>query len=188
MKHDLSEMMCLDIYLSNLSSKEYKKTKNTIKGSNIKALPLISWDIYRVHAHKRLIEIKKDLELNHIISLSKRFHWKNDFDELLTENDYDAIIITDLNQKIIWINDGFSSMTGYSKTFAINKTPRFLQGNKTSGTVKKRIKQKIKQNIPFKETILNYKKDNTVYKCEVKIIPLYHSETTHYMAIEKEIV
>ncbi len=188
MKHDLSEMMCLDIYLSNLSPNEYKKIRHTNVPSSINIPPLKSWDIFSEHYGKRLLEIKKEHELNQIISLSKRFKWKNDFDKLLNENEYDAVIITDINQKIVWVNDGFSSMTGYSKTFATNKTPRFLQGEKTSNLVKKRIKQHIKLNKPFRETILNYKKDKTTYKCEVKIIPLYNNRTTHYIALEKEIV
>ena len=188
MKHDLSEMMCLDIYLSNLSSNKYKEIKQNNEASSINMPPLKSWDIYSEHYGQRLLEIKKKYELNQIISLSKRFNWKNDFDKLLNDIDHDAVIITDIHQKIIWTDDGFSSMTGYSKTFATNKTPRFLQGKKTSKLVKQRIKQKILQNKPFSETILNYRKDKTTYKCEVKIIPLYNTQTTHYMALEKEIV
>ena len=188
MKHNLSEMMCLDIYLSQLPSQEVDKIKNTTHHSNIKALPLMSWDLYGSQVHKSQVASAKSAELNQIITLSKKFQWKNDFNALFQQHEYDALIITDMSQKIIWLNNGFSSMTGYSKKYALHKTPRFLQGPESSHEVRKRIKQKIQLDQPFNETILNYKKDKTTYKCEVKIIPLYNNGTTHYIAFEKEIV
>jgi hypothetical protein len=78
-------------------------------------------------------------------------------------------------------------MTGYTKKEAINRTPRFLQGENTSLKAKKNIKQQLKSNTPFKEVIINHKKDNSSYKCEVKIYPLYNKETTHYIAFEKQV-
>jgi len=112
----------------------------------------------------------------------------NDINKAFEINDYEALIITDSNQNIIWVNNGFTQMTGYSKTFALNKTPRFLQGDKTSIYAKKRIRQNISKNKPFREVIVNHKKDGSTYKCEVKILPLFNkNETTHYMAFEKRV-
>ncbi len=188
MKQDISEMMCLDIYLSKLPSQEVNNIKNTLHDPISKALPLLSWDIYSDQVHKSRIASTKNCELNDVVALSKRYKWKNDFDALFHEHAYDALIVTDINQKIIWLNDGFTGMTGYSKKYALHKTPRFLQGPESSPEVRKRIKQKIALNEPFSETIVNYRKDKSVYTCEVKIIPLYNNGTTHYMAFEKEIV
>ena len=78
-------------------------------------------------------------------------------------------------------------MTGYSKNFAINKTPKFLQGKGTSVQAKHSIKEKLLKDKPFKEIIVNYKKDKTTYSCEVKIIPLYNEGTTHFIAFEKKV-
>ena len=108
-------------------------------------------------------------------------------DKIIHKNDYEAIIATDLNRKIIWVYNGFSEMTGYSKRLALDKTPTFLQGEKTSSKTKERIRQKLKLNKPFKEVIINYKKDKTPYRCEVQIIPLYKDGTTHFMALEKQV-
>ena len=79
-------------------------------------------------------------------------------------------------------------MTGYSKKFAINKTPNFLQGENTLKTTKKRIRTKLELLKPFTEVITNYRKDKTPYKCEVKIIPLYKEKVTHFLAIERKVV
>ena len=181
-------MKCLDIYLSNLTDEEYEKVKHKIEPNHIKALPLLSWDIYSEHFYTKNTKAKKDAELKQIISMSENYKWKNNFNNLFNSNEYTALVITDINQKIIWVNEGFTSMTGYSKKFALNKNPKFLQGKETSLKTKQRIKQKIKEDKPFKEIILNYKKDKTLYKCEVKIIPLFNDKTTHFLAFEREVI
>ena len=79
-------------------------------------------------------------------------------------------------------------MTGYTKKYALNKTPNFLQGQNTLPETKKRIRGKLDELKPFAEIITNYKKDKTPYKCEVKIIPLYTDKVTHFLAIEKKVV
>jgi len=188
MKFNLSEMSSLDIYLSSLTNEEYEKNKHKIETRHLKPMPLLSWDIFMNGYQGRIIEAKKRIELEKVRSFAKQFNWQNDIDRAFSENDYEALIITDKNQKIIWVNDGFTSMTGYSKSFALSKTPRFLQGTETSTETKNRIGKKIMLDQPFKEVIINHRKDNTPYTCEVKIFPLYNEETTHYIAFEKEVV
>ncbi|QCE42789.1 PAS domain-containing protein [Psychroserpens sp. NJDZ02] len=188
MKYDLAEMNSLDIYLSSLTNEEYDKIKHKIGTRKSKPMPLLSWDIYMDGYHKRMTEARKRIELEKVLSFAIQFNWQNDLEIAFSENDYEALIITDKNQKIIWVNDGFTSMTGYSKSFALNKTPRFLQGEKTSLRTKASIKSKIELDKPFKEVIINHRKDKSMYKCEVKIIPLYYKETTHFIALEKQVV
>lgn len=188
MKNNLSDMMCLDVYLSNLPKEEYETVKHKIGKSKSKPMALLSWDIFMDGYQKRMIEAKKEKELKEVLSFAKKFNWKNDLNLAFSENDYEALIITDKHQNIIWVNDGFTSMTGYSKKFAVNKTPKFLQGEETSLKTKKLIKGKLAENKPFKEIIINYKKDNTTYNCEVNIIPLYNENTTHFIAFERQVV
>lgn len=153
-----------------------------------KSMPLTSWDIYIENYHNMLTEAKKEVELQHVTTLAKKYNWQNNLDLVFEQHDYEALIITDINQNIIWVNEGFTVMTGYPQKFAINKTPRFLQGVETSMETKERIRKKIIQNKPFREIIINHKKDKTTYKCEVNIIPLFNGETTHYMALERQVV
>ena len=187
MKNNLTDMIGLDIYLSSLNKEEYKEVNQKIEISKSKTTPLVSWEIFMDDYYSRLIEAKKRMEIEQVLSFAEKFNWKNDLNLAFSENDYEALIITDKNQNIIWVNEGFTSMTGYSKKFAINKTPKFLQGKETLVKTKNRIKEKIQQNKPFKEIIVNYKKDETIYNCEVKIFPLFNENTTHYIAFEKKV-
>jgi PAS domain S-box-containing protein len=151
-------------------------------------MPLTSWDIYIDNFHNLLSESKKKVELAQVTELAEKYNWQNDLEHVFSELEYEALIITDINQNIIWVNEGFTTMTGYTHKFALNKTPRFLQGEQTSTATKNRIRNKIMRNQPFKEVIINHKKDKTTYKCEVNIIPLYSKETTHFIAFEKQVV
>ena len=53
-------------------------------------------------------------------------------------------------------------MTGYSKKEALEKTAGFLQGPKTSKKKKAEIEFKLKENRPFKTTLINYRKNKSI--------------------------
>lgn len=151
-------------------------------------IPLLSWGVFLDGFNKMNDEAKKKIELDQVLKFSNRFGWNNDLHSMFLENEYEALVITDISQKIIWVNDGFTHMTGYPKSFAIHKTPKFLQGAQTLSQTRKRIKNKIATDKPFKDVIINHRADNSPYECEIKIFPLSNKETTHYIAFEKELI
>ena len=184
MSSKLSDMMCLDIYLSSLDCKESNKIMSQVKPFIIEQKPLLSWDISNKEHSKKT---KKDLDILKIHSFAKKYNWKNDIEKLFLEHDFEALILTDALEKIMWVNDGFTKMTGYSKKFAINKYPSFLQGEKTSIETRKKLKQNLQTGKPFELSVINYKKDKTPYTCQVQIFPLYSNKITHFMALETQI-
>ena len=163
------------------------RQKEEIEIMSMKAMPLISWDIFVNFYFKNLRQFEKKSDLDTINELAEKFNWKNNIDSIIEDNDYEAIVITDKHQKIIWVNEGFTKMTGFPKKFALDKRPTFLQGKSTSEKTKARFRKNISLDIPFKEVIVNYKKDRSPYKCEVQIIPLYGDTTTHYIALERQV-
>ncbi len=170
----------IDITTTDLLTKITRESKQRF--------PLVSWNFFIESFQETSMRLKKESEISFLISLSEKYKWKNDLKQLFLENDYEALVLTDEQQKIVWVNDGFTDMTGYPKNFAINKNPKFLQGEATSKFDNSNIKNKLINNEVFSGVIINYKKDNTIYKCEVKIIPLYNNDTTHYLAFEREVV
>jgi len=110
-------------------------------------------------------------------------------DKVQCDEVYKAIIITDINQKILWVNGGFTQMTGFTKAEALDKTPRLLQGPSTSLNSKRRIRKKLSTcDKPFEDVIINHKKNGEIYECEVKIFPLHSNNyKSHYIALERQV-
>ncbi|RAJ27786.1 PAS domain S-box-containing protein [Gelidibacter algens] len=187
MTKKLAGMMGLDIYLSSMKEHDMDPADYEMN-SNLSLMPLLSWDIYNAHYFSRLQEFQRTQDILKVEALGQKLNWTSNINDLFKNEEFEAILVTDLDQKIIWVNDGFTEMTGYTKTEALRKTPRFLQGPKSSSETKDRIRQKLSGIEPFTEVIINYKKNRDPYKCEVKIFPLYNEETTHFMALERRVV
>lgn len=187
MKANLSNMMSLDIFLNSLSTEDYNKTRLSINDSN--TIPLISSDIYLSFFSSLLNKATINKDIDALDQLSKNHHWTNNIESILKNNNFDSLVVTNTSKKIIWVNDGFAKMTGYSKKYALHKTPAFLQGEKTQESSKNKIRTKINSQKPFKEVVWNYKKNKSAYKCELYIFPLRNLENkiTHYLALEKEV-
>ncbi|SNR16943.1 PAS domain-containing protein [Tenacibaculum jejuense] len=188
MKNAITEMKSLDILVDSLSTKQYEGIKTSLISNNRTRINMLSFDIH-LQNYNFLCEessLKKDIfSLKH---LAKKYTWENNVEHILSKNSFEALILTDINRNILWVNDGFSKMTGYPKNYAIRKTPSFLQGRSTSAEVRERIKQKLQLGNPFKEVIINHKKDKTEYKCEIHIFPLKdNNQVTHFLALEKQI-
>ena len=188
MKYNISNMMSLDIYLDSVQDIDYKNISSETSSTDQSIMPLMSWDIFNEDFSTTIENSKILNDIEQVKSFAKKSKWKNKIDGIFENQDFEALVITDINQKILWVNNGFTEMTGYSKKFAINKTPNFLQGENTQRTTKKRIRNKLELLEPFTEVITNYRKDKTPYKCEVKIIPLYKEKVTHFLAIERKVV
>lgn len=146
--------------------------------------PLSSWDISNP-IYNAISKKSGDLDVLRKISLLN--NWKVDFSKELSVN-YQTLVLTDLEQTILWVNKGFEKMTGYPTDFAIGKKPIFLQGPNTSEAVKSRIRKKLSNGERISETVTNYKRNGVEYECEITIIPLYNfqKEITHYLALERE--
>lgn len=160
-----------------------------IKESNIRMSPLLSFDFYLESYHKLLRQFKKEGDLKRMRSLFGTNIDQN-IQRIVQTQDYDALVITDLNQTIVWVNDGFTEMTGYHKKYALGKRPSFLQGAKTSKMIKRQIKDQLINSHCYKGSIVNYRKNGEAYRCQIDIVPIYGptGEQTHFIALEKELL
>jgi PAS domain S-box-containing protein len=188
MAYNISKMAALDLYLSTLTEREYNKIKHQLNPQDSRSMPLLSWDLFMENHFQTLKKLKIGTDINTVKVFAEKAKWKNELDTIFENQNFEALIITDSEQKIQWVNDGFTEMTGYSKSHVLNKTPHFLQGPNTSQEIKTKIKTQLTNLKPFKGILTNYRKDNSLYKCEMKIIPMYSEYVTHFLAIERLVV
>ncbi len=100
-----------------------------------------------------------------------------------------AIVITNAQQEIVYINPAFSTITGYSEAEAMGRTPHFLHGPDTSAETRQQVHQALIEFRPIRVEILNYHKSGRPYWLELSIVPVRDNEgeVTHYVAIETDI-
>lgn len=147
-----------------------------------------AWDVIssEMSQQKRYQTNKEDFLI--LEKMQAQFAWKQLPYELLTSN-FDALVITDHQQVIQWVSLGFEQMTGYVPKEAIGRRPKFLQGPATCEKTKTKIRQALEKDVKVKGAVLNYKKSGNPYLCSIEIFPMVNinNETSHYMAIEREI-
>ncbi|MBN7801137.1 PAS domain-containing protein [Algoriphagus aestuariicola] len=108
---------------------------------------------------------------------------------MFRRKDFDALVVTDLNQVIEWVSEGFERMTGYSASEVIGQKPKLLQGPNTSLSAKNMIRKALEEKRPVEATLHNYKKDGSAYRCRIQVVPLFAASQspTHFLAFEKSL-
>ncbi|WP_366185234.1 PAS domain-containing protein [Flavobacterium ovatum] len=149
------------------------KYSNTLR---IVSLPLLSWDFFASHT----------FEINKFVAIQK--HWKSKVDfSAINSNAKTQILITNSKQEIVFASQGIHQMNGYQAREIIGKTPKIFQGELTSSASREKIKVAIQNNLPFKEVLINYKKDGSTYLCEIEAFPKFNKkgELVNYIAFER---
>jgi PAS domain-containing protein len=147
-----------------------------MKKARIVPLPLSCWDVF--HNYYSEIEnynfIQKDWQIKedykNVVNLQKR-----------------EMIITNANQEIVFATNGIYEMNGWNPFEVIGKSPKIFQGALTDEKIRNKIKTAIKNQLPFKEIILNYRKDDSTYLCEIEGHPKFNKkgELINYIAFER---
>ena len=108
----------------------------------------------------------------------------------------DVVIITEvepLNEpfgpKILYVNQAFTTLTGYTQEEVLGKTPRLLQGDKTDKKTLKQIRIALEKKEAIHVEVLNYTKDQREYWLDFTIVPIQDStgEIQYFAAIEHDI-
>ena len=122
--------------------------------------------------------------------MSIRYNWALNIDlkEILRKQEQ-AIVVTDAKQIIQFASSEFVTMTGYKVSESIGRKPNFLQGEKTDPIINQKIRESIIALQPISETVLNYKKDGSIYFCKVEIHPVFNARKNlvNFIAIERQV-
>merc|ERR1719174_3669327 len=108
--------------------------------------------------------------------------------ELLADNSFDAILITDVAGNIAYSNKAFTKLTGYDQSDVIGKSPKLLQGPGTDMKVLARLKESMqKGNGDYEGSAINYKKNGTPFIMHWRVVPVkVGGEVRAWVAIQRE--
>ena len=151
-------------------------------------VPLHSWDIFSTHLLELFKKSEASVDLSALKQYQDRFEWSIDLKQTL-DTPYDALVLTDQEIAIQWVNQGFVQMTGYAKTEVLGRSPKMLQGTNTSKSSRDRVRQQLYGQQAFSEDLVNYRKNGDEYVCRVQIHPIYNTSNNlcHYLALENEL-
>jgi PAS domain S-box-containing protein len=101
-----------------------------------------------------------------------------------------GVVITDLDGRIEWVNEGFTRLTGYGLDEARGQSPgSILQGVDTNPKTIAQMRAALSERSPFEVEVLNYDKRGQSYWVHISCNPLLdgRGRPEGFMAIESDI-
>ena len=106
----------------------------------------------------------------------------------------DVVLITEAEPfdlpgpRVIYVNEAFKRMTGYSNEEVIGKTPRILQGAKTERDQLDKIRRALESWESVRVEMTNYRKDGSEFTVELSISPIANDQGwyTHWVSVQRE--
>jgi diguanylate cyclase (GGDEF)-like protein/PAS domain S-box-containing protein len=112
-------------------------------------------------------------------------------------NANDAVLVTeaepfdhvDGGPKIIYVNEMFTRMTGYSSAEAVGQTPRMLQSPRTDRRELDRLRRALPRWESVQVELLNVRKDGSEFWVQFTIVPVTDADGwyTHWVSIQRDV-
>ncbi len=110
--------------------------------------------------------------------------------DALVENCFDSVMITEATPKspIVYVNQAFSDLTGYSREEVLGKSPGFLQGAGTDASVLQRLHADMAAGRVFEGKAINYRKDGSDFTMWWRVIPVTgnSAQPVYFVAFQRE--
>ncbi|WP_232825302.1 MULTISPECIES: PAS domain-containing protein [Salinicola] len=90
---------------------------------------------------------------------------------------------------LIYVNEGFERLTGYSIDEILYRDCRFLQNGDRDQPAIDRVRTALREGRPCREVLRNYRKDGSQFWNELSITPVYDEEDqlTYFVGVQKDV-
>lgn len=115
---------------------------------------------------------------------------KNSLLEAMLNGSKVAAVVTDPEQAdnpIIYNNETFAQLTGYTENEIIGRNCRFLQGEKTDRATTQKIKEAIAERKKLTVTLENYRKDGSTFWNRLNIEPVTVEGRLYFIGTQTDI-
>ena len=112
--------------------------------------------------------------------------------EALADIAFSSVMVTKATDEnggseIVYVNERFTELTGYSADEVMGGTPGMLQGPKTEREVLDRLASEVSQGHTFHGRTVNYRKDGSEFDIEWKVRRVLDiDDVTYYIAVQQE--
>jgi diguanylate cyclase (GGDEF)-like protein/PAS domain S-box-containing protein len=100
-----------------------------------------------------------------------------------------GVLIADAQQRILWVNDAFETVTGYVLKDVLGQNCRFLQGPLSDAGTAEAIRNALRELREFSGEILNYRRDGTTFWNDLTISPVRNEQgvVTHFVGVTRDV-
>lgn len=101
----------------------------------------------------------------------------------------EAIVLTDVDGVIEYVNPAFESLTGYARHEAVGRTPRILKSSQHGAAFYSQLWKTMLAGDSWEGRLVNKRKDGSIYTAEASISPVRDQEGTvsGYASISRDI-
>ncbi|MEJ5240996.1 MAG: HD domain-containing phosphohydrolase [Anaerolineales bacterium] len=101
----------------------------------------------------------------------------------------DAIIITDRQGVILWVNRAFTRLSGYTAEEALGQTSRLMKSGLHDADFYRHLWETILSGQVWEGDVINRRKDGTLYEVNQVITPVrtLGGEITHFVSVQRDI-
>ncbi|HVW95315.1 MAG TPA: PAS domain S-box protein [Mucilaginibacter sp.] len=183
------------VFPDSIGTKTYDAIQKTFK----EHVPVINEDYYaplNLWQENRVYPSGKGISMfiRDITGKKEEEHHLKLLESVIT-NTTDAIMITEAEPyeepgpRILYINQAFLDLTGYTEAEVLGRSPRFLQGPKSDRQELSRLKDSMMEWKSCEISTINYKKNGEEFWMNFSISPVSdeHGDYTHWIAVERDI-
>jgi|GEM_PF-1356022 len=89
--------------------------------------------------------------------------------------------------RIVFVNDAFTKVTGYSSDDMVGRSPRDLQGALTDRAVLDELRRCLESDETFHGETVNYRADGTPFRMNWRIVPVSYGARRFFMALQRDV-
>lgn len=93
------------------------------------------------------------------------------------------------NHPVIYVNEGFTRLTGYRPDEVMGNAYSFLDGPETDADAVDKIRSALREGGEARLTLLNYRKDGTTFWNELHVSPVHDASgaVTHHVVVQSDV-
>ncbi len=103
----------------------------------------------------------------------------------------DGVIITDINNAIVYVNHAFEQLSGYDKDEMYDKKISLFESKEISPQIIEKMEKSREKQMPFiSDDVLHQRKDGRTYTAEIQMLPIVDeekNETQFYVYTERDV-
>ena len=99
-----------------------------------------------------------------------------------------AVVITDREGRVTWVNPAFTRLTGYAPAEVLGQTPRFLKSGEHDEAFYRSMWETLLSGQVWQGELINLRKDGTLYTEDQTITPMFNDrgEISHFISIKQD--